>query len=206
MGENIQEIGNVLIKNNHISLRILGLQMVKQNNILKRKQPEQQYRDKLYKLFLKSIDKETAQRLIEIDFKLSKAISEFENKTGWTVTENGVFLDNNYPPNLEKKDDSNIFKVPRDNLNGFYLPPLKEDASYIEKRMRSGEEQFFMQHIEELNAINELMCSKEEIMSGNYDILDDNIDNSLVNMITNYLGYSKSKENAQVLKLKKELY
>ena len=205
MGENIQEIGNALMKHNSFSFRILGLQMVKKNNTIKGKQQDKQYHDKLYKLFLKSIDKETAKKLTKIDLELSKLVSEFENKTGWTMTNLGVYLDNNFARELEKRDDSNVFKIPRDHQIGFYLPPLTESSTYIEKRMRVGEEQFLMQHQEELCIIHELMAEKENIMSGDYNILNENIDYSLVNMITEYLGYPRKKDNINLLKLTKGL-
>ena len=196
MGEHIQKLGDALINENRFTLKILGLQ-------IKQIKQEQQAKEKMYKLFLKLIDKDSAKKLMQIDLELSKAIREFEKRTGWTVKEHGVYL--RYDLSSEENDynSNSFFCIRRNNEYGFYLPQKQEKMSYSEQRKRCGEEEFFMQNYETLSHINDLFTQKENIVNGNYSFSDYEIDNSLIILITNYLGFQLTNNYSKPMNLRK---
>ena len=191
MGDN-QTMEIATMNNPSLFLKMIILQMTKVKidslkNMNGLSNP-QKAKNKMYKLFLRLIDKDSSKELIKIDMLLSKAIKEFESRTGWFINHEKVYLCSTF-----KNDNDEIiyfedFKVPRTHEKGFYLPDISES---IDKRHREGEEQFYYQNFDKLGYIHELMAAKERILYGDYKPLKEEYVETIAT-ITNYLGYSKT--------------
>lgn len=199
MGEHIQELGDALINDNRFRFKILGFQ-------IKQIKEEKQAKNKMYKLFLKLIDKDSAKKLMQIDLELSKAIQEFENRTGWTVQDHGVYLRNDFSTEEIDYNSSDVFCIRRNSEYGFYLPPEDSDVSYSEDRKRCGEKEFYFQNVESLYNLHCLFSAKEEILNGNYILTSYPVNIELLNMITDYLGIqSTNKFQESTMSLRKKV-
>lgn len=141
-------------------------------------------RKRCYKIFLSSIDSETAQKLCFLDSQLEKLVDEVEEKSGWFIFDDRAELETNF---INQHD-------PEFATHDTFTVRRYEDGFHVFEEDRTGynlaeEKKFYDTYEKELDLIHTTLSEKERIMRGDYTVIGDNVDAELVSAISGYLGY-----------------
>lgn len=162
--------------------RTYGLKEMKLANILD---------SRLYSIFLKSIDKESAKRLKAIDALIYETIVNIVGDTNWTIDINGAEMVDNYQnwddPEFRSCD---IHRIKRDDC-GFYV---EEASNTYDENINRVSNAFLNTNSKFFEDLHRLYLEKESIMCGNYSLREGLGDFDLPRLISGRLGYYQEKD------------
>lgn len=200
MPDNRDELVEALKYDNNIFNKMLGSQLENLHNrdyinVHRDYKLIAKIENKLYKKFLKLVTPDISKRLIEIDTLANGLVSKLEEKTGWSIIEDGAYKEDS-SNNLDRLtfDSLITYHIPRSSGLGFHVK-VNEITSEFEQSIRDMETFFYEENKELLDQINELWTEKEQIMSGNYTLKDPTPDNEkMATLISVYLDYQVPEE------------
>lgn len=186
--EKMSILANKLLQTNSFSNKVLANLILEQSKELtcdaKYFKRMEKIRKRCYRLFLKSIDSQTAHKLIFLDTQLEKLIDEIEQKSGWFIYDDRAELRDNFTnqndPEFATHDTYTVTRFE----DGFHVT-TEDKPQYI----LSEEQKFFKTYEKELSLIHEAFSEKERIMRGDYTIASNSIDAELLSCLVEYLGY-----------------
>lgn len=156
---------------------------------------------KLYRILKKIIDENSFNHLIETNKTIKKARNRFIS-IGWFASERNI-------ANLEEEDRVHklypitkairLYHLTREE-KGYHVIDDNSDISIV-RIIRAHEEDFLSEYKRELVNLHQFYSTKEEIMAGNYSLIDSDKE-ELANLICSFLGYRKFNiDNGQQMKL-----
>lgn len=156
---------------------------------------------KLYRILKTIIDENSFNHLRETNKIIKKARNRFIS-IGWFASETNI-------ANLEEEDRVHtiypitkairLYHLTREE-KGYHVIDDNSDISIV-KIIRAHEEDFFSEHKRELEELHQIYSTKEEIMAGNYTLIDSDKE-ELADLICAFLGYKKLNiDNGQQIKL-----
>lgn len=161
--------------------RTYGLKEMKLANILD---------SRLYNMFLKSIDKESAKRLKAIDALICETIMNIVGDTNWAIDRNGAEMVDNYQnwgdPEFRSCD---IHRIKRDD-SGFYV---EESSNNYDESINRVSNAFLNTNKKSFDDLHRLYFEKESIMRGNYSLRQGLMDYDFPRLISSHLGYYQEK-------------
>lgn len=146
--------------------------------------------NRLYKIFLKFIDKESAKRLKAIDALIDEEIQNITDGNNWSVNQYGAEMIDNYQ-NWEDYEfrTCDIHRILRDE-SGYYV---EEATIPYEEYLNTDSIAFLNSHRKQFEDLHRLYFEKESIMRGNYSLRGDSSDYDTPRLISSYLGYYREK-------------
>jgi len=194
-----ENLAEALMNSNNIFNKITALQMngVHGNTIFDVRRDVKmldKIEKKVYKLFLKLVTPDVAEKLVAIDTLTDSMISKVEDRTGWSITEDLAFKEDNFKNVQDPEFRSwDTYRVYRNKTSGFYVSASKTNDVY-EENIRFVEKLFFKENEATLAKIHELWAEKENIMSGNYTLKNPTPENEeMAQLIAIYLNYQPSR-------------
>lgn len=135
--------------------------------------------DKTYDKFLNSIDNLSAARLRGIDLSFAVLKNKFKDK-GFLLTEIDC--------------SSSSIDIKR-NMNGFYVDESRALFSDEEFNAYQYGVQFYQKYKDDFERMHNLLCEKELIMDGYYNIKNKRVDVDNLKVMRDQLGYGEAKEH-----------
>lgn len=145
---------------------------------------------RLYNMFLKSLDKESARRLKALDALIEETIQSITEGNTWNVNRCRAEMIDNY----QNWDDyefrtCDIHRINRDD-SGYFVD---EGKSPYEVGINQVSNAFLSSHRKQFEDLHRLYFEKESIMRGHYSLSAGSSDFDLPRLISTYLGYCKQK-------------
>lgn len=189
--EELATISSILSNSNSFKDRRLGkkLQNPKESKM-------DQYKRKIYDLFLRTIDEESRARLTDLDTIINHISTKYLVNGGWHITNKCIFSENSVP--VQVTDANGVEKV----VYTYEMP--RTETGYVQhdyvpstislKVIRDTEARFLEDTQAELYAINEAFNQKDAILAnGEYSAIAPEYQDMLA-AIERFMGYNKAKE------------
>ena len=146
---------------------------------------------RLYSLFLESINEDNAKVLKAIDTLIDETIKSITKSNAWDVDRHGAVMIDNY----QNWDDyefrtCDTHRIIRDD-SGYYI---EEATTPYEIGINKVSNAFLNSHKKEFEDLHKLYSEKESIMHYGYYPKASSTDSELPRLISSYLGYYKEKE------------
>ena len=188
--EKLQNVSEVLAKSESRKERKLGKQLQNPKDFRARV-----YINKLYKLFLKSIDQESRERIMSLDNTINRIAERNLVNGGWHITDKGIFSELSKPIAVRDAEGNEItaytFEMPRTD-EGYTTQDYLIDTLDLQV-IRHSEERFLKDHAEELEEILRAFDAKKEILdNGEYNVVSPEYQ-EILTAIENFFGYNQPK-------------
>ena len=160
------------------------------------------FEKELYKILGSIIDRDSFQKIKQANKEINKSVKSIIFHCGWFASESGI-------TNIDAEDRLHaehpipeairLYHLPR-NEQGFHV--IEDDnQDTIIRIVRDEEKRFLSQYSNRLNKLHQIYSTKEEIMAGNYTLVNSD-KKELADLICAFLGYRKLNiDNGQQMKL-----
>ena len=160
------------------------------------------FEKELYKILGSIIDRDSFKIIKQANKRIHKAVGQFILHSGWFPSETGI-------TNIDAEDRLHIEHPLTEAIRLYHLPRNEQGFHVIEddnqdttiRIVRDEEKRFLNQYFNRLNKLHQIYSAKEEIMVGNYTIVDSD-KKELADLICAFLGYRKLNiDNGPQMKL-----